>query len=131
MKHIEKISDRALELTHSVKVSTAIKPGLWAIAITTPPSFLFVLIHGSIPYLIYATVIIPVVVFAISYLYLLVFDADRLHTEEYHLQNKALERIYEKGSEIEELPGAEPVNSNPRLKTMSKLNDQSSEKQNV
>jgi hypothetical protein len=80
-----------------LRVRSALNPALWLCAIVAGPSLLVASLSANPPGWIGWLVSAPVAIACIGYLYLLVFDRDKLQSEEYQIRKKTLELIEHKG----------------------------------
>ena len=97
----ERLTQMAEQALSRLKVSSALNPCLWLCALAFPFGiFGAVLSSGLVQIACLVLVFIPVVIFAIAYLYFMVKSPDKLRSEEYELKRIALSLIEEKGGAI-------------------------------
>jgi hypothetical protein len=81
-----------------LRVRNALNPILWLSGLIAVPCFA-VLLWNPTPHFIVPVILAVVVGTAVlGFLFLLVFDRDRLHSEEYLIKNRTLDLIEDKGS---------------------------------
>lgn len=81
-----------------LRVRNALNPILWLCGLIAVPCFA-VLAWNPTPHFIVPIILAVVVGTAIlGFLFLLLFDRDRLHSEEYLIKNRTLDLIEDKGS---------------------------------
>ena len=85
-----------------LKVDSALNPCLWFAAIAFPfGAVVMVMTTGWVQIAgLMIFVLLPVVLFAIGFLYFMVKSPDKLRSEQYELRRFALELIEEKGGQI-------------------------------
>jgi hypothetical protein len=97
-KH-ESFFSKLSESGGKLRVRNALNPILWLCAIVATPCFLVIGTTPNPPVVV-QTLLTAVVGTAIfGFIYLLIFDRDRLQSEEFLLKTKTLELIEEKGSQ--------------------------------
>jgi hypothetical protein len=100
-KILSKIADSSTRAVMRLRVRSALNPTLWLCGIVTVPAILIALFAPQplqVPLIVLAFV--PVGFFAVSELYLVFKDPDKLQSEEYQIQKRALKLIEHKGSVI-------------------------------
>lgn len=91
---IQKAGDAGSKL----KVKSALNPALWLCAIVTIPGIFIIAIYYKEPPLwLMLIVLLPVIIAVVGFLFLLLFDRDKLQSEDYQIRKKTLEIIQEKG----------------------------------
>lgn len=93
----ENIAAKVVESGGKLSVKSALNPILWLCAIITIPSLIAVPFVDSTPVWLILLIVCPVFAAIIGFFYLLLFDRDKLQSEEYQLKKKSLELIQEKG----------------------------------
>lgn len=84
-----------------LKVRSALNPTLWLCGIVTlPAAGLATLVNEPLQTALIVLAFIPVVLFALSEIYLLMRDPDKLQSEDYQIQKRALDLIEQKGGVI-------------------------------
>jgi hypothetical protein len=102
-------------------VRSALNPVLWLTAIITPVCFVASLLYRedySIRNILIVTGIAPVVLVIFAYIFFMLFDRDRLHSEQFQLKKLNIIR----GKTIGELKDGEfePSVTNPKLEKIDK-----------
>ena len=94
----ETVASRAMASASGLTVRSALNPALWMCGIVSiPAACLAALLPPPPPWWLVTLAITPVAVTTIGFLYLLVFDRDRLQSENYQIRKQTLELIEEKG----------------------------------
>ena len=94
----EALITRLTESGGRLRVRNALNPILWLCALITMPCFA-VLIWNPDPPLAVSILLLSVVGTALlAFIFLLIFDRDRLQSEEYLIKSRTLDLIEEKGS---------------------------------
>ena len=97
----ERLTQMAEHALGRLKVSSALNPCLWLCALAFPFGIIGAIFStGMVQIACLALIFIPVVIFAIAYLYFMVTNPDKLRSEEYELKKLALSLIEEKGGAI-------------------------------
>jgi hypothetical protein len=100
-----------------LKVKSALNPMLWLCAIIGAPCFLIILLKDNPPIQIYYILFSLIGITLFGFLFLLIFDRDKLQSESYQLEKRRLELLtQEKGdplphyvdAEFEEIEGELP-----------------------
>ena len=106
----EKVADAGGRL----KVRSALNPALWLCAIVTVPALsLVAILRDSAPKWLIFLVFVPVFTSVAGFLFLLLFDRDKLQSEEYQLRKRSLELIQEKGDRFQVLGTSIEAITNP------------------
>ncbi len=93
----ENIAAKAIESGGKLSVKSALNPILWLCAIITIPSLISVPFIDKTPTWLIILIIAPVITAIVGFIFLLLFDRDKLQSEEYQLKKRSLELIQEKG----------------------------------
>jgi hypothetical protein len=93
----ERIISKMTEAGGQLRVRGALTPILWLCAVIGAPC-IFALSWGSPPAIINTILYLVVGTAVFGFLFLLVFDRDRLQSEEYQIRSRTLDLIEEKGS---------------------------------
>lgn len=110
----EKIFQRISEYGGRVSVKSALNPILWLCGIISFPLLSVAAYQGNPSLWLIVIGAAPVGVAIVGYLFLLLFDRDRLQSEDYQLRKQSLELIQEKGQPFPiSAPSIESI-SNPR-----------------
>jgi len=98
---LSKIADSSTRAVLRLRVRSALNPTLWLCGIVTVPAILIALIAPRpLQIALIVLAFVPVGIFAVSELYLVFKDPDKLQSEEYQIQKRALELIEHKGGVI-------------------------------
>ena len=97
MAKLEKIAAKAVESGGKLKVRSALNPILWLCGIITVPALFAAIYINPAPSWLIVLIFIPVSVAMLGFLFLLIFDRDKLQSEEYQIQKRSLELIEQKG----------------------------------
>jgi hypothetical protein len=114
----EAIITRVMEAGGRLTVRSALNPILWLCGIITVPSLVVVGLKTDPPSWLLVLAFAPEVAAILGFGFLLLFDRDKLQSEEYQIRKMQLEMIEEKGkppldpSIVEALP---PVPEDERL----------------
>lgn len=120
----ETIAKKAMETGGRLRVKSALNPVLWLCGIITIPGFAYVAgAKTEPPMLIQFVIGLPVVVAAIGFLYLLIFDRDKLQSEDYQIRKRSLELVQEKGDRFPVMARTIEAITNPRLKQLGHERD--------
>jgi hypothetical protein len=93
----DQIITRVMEAGGRLTVRSALNPILWLCAIVCVPALtIYSLLSNPAPWLAYL-ICGPVAVALIGFLFLLIFDRDKLQSEGYQLRKREIELIEEKG----------------------------------
>lgn len=98
-----------------LRVRSALNPMLWLCAIVTVPCTIITIQTDDPPVWLGWIAAAPVVTAIIGFLYLLVFDRDKLQSEDYQIRKQSLELIQEKGEAFPVNPASIEKISNPYL----------------
>lgn len=96
----EKITHKFFETGGKLRVKSALNPVLWLCVFVTIPCLLIGSQLTIIPDWLIVLAFIPVGLAALGFLFLLIFDRDKLQSEEYQIKKQSLELIREKGLEF-------------------------------
>lgn len=113
------------EVGGRLRVRSALNPVLWLCAIVTIPLVIVISKISNPPVWLIVTAIAPVGSAIVGFLFLLLFDRDKLQSEDYQIKKKSLELIQEKGQRFPiSAPSIEAI-ANPQFKELpSNINDQ-------
>lgn len=104
------------EIGGRLRVKSALNPALWLCAIVTIPTLLIISRQNSEPSLwIILIAITPVVCAAVGFFFLLIFDRDKLQSEDYQIRKKTLDIIQEKGDKFPVVAASIQAIANPDL----------------
>lgn len=114
------VFEKAQSAATKITVKSALNPLLWLSGILTPTCFIAALCFRNIEQirniLIYAG-LFPMGLVGLAYLFFMLFDRDRLHSEEFQLKKLGIIR----GRNIGELPNAEALPSIPKPKEIEEI----------
>lgn len=114
----EQILSKAVEAGGRLTVRSALNPILWLSGIITIPTLIAGTLYPNLSSWIVAVGCSPVIVALIGFLFLLIFDRDKLQSEDYQLKKRSLEFAQQKGEslphEIKNIPAIE----NPEYKAL-------------
>jgi hypothetical protein len=124
----ETIINRITEAGGRLRVKSALNPALWLCAIVSGPVTVIIMVlmlaGKEIPIWLTTIDLIPVVCAAFGFLYLLIFDRDKLQSEDYQIRKKTLELIQEKGDKFPMLGTSIQSIANPESPKTSKLHEE-------
>src|SRR5690242_11728348 len=92
----ESITAKVVEAGGRLTVRSALNPILWMCAIVTIPS-LVIARFVTLPSYVLIVCLCPVPVALFGFLFLLMFDRDKLQSEDYQIRKRSLELIEQKG----------------------------------
>ena len=98
-----------------LRVRSALNPILWLCGIVTVPCTIITVQTDDSPVWLAWLAAAPVVAAIIGFLYLLIFDRDKLQSEDYQIRKQSLELIQEKGESFPVNPASIEKISNPEL----------------
>lgn len=93
---LEEKFGKAMEAGGKLKVRSALNPMLWLCLMISLPGVALAMKLDQPPNWLVALIFIPVILTSIGFLFLLIFDRDKLQSEEYQIKKQSLE-IYQKG----------------------------------
>jgi hypothetical protein len=111
---IDRLTRSSQEATSRIRVHSALNPALWLCSVISVSSFALAAFGEAsmrMPFLWVGCVPVGLVVFA--YLYFMMRDPDRLQSEDYLIQKRALALIQEKGQTIPVSPASVEMIANP------------------
>jgi hypothetical protein len=97
MRVADKILARTSDAIGKVTVRSALNPALWLCGVVTIPCLVATLFMKAIPSWLPVLAFLPVVAVLVGFLFLLLFDRDKLQSESFQLRKQALELIEDKG----------------------------------
>ena len=121
----DKTVSRALEAATNLKVKSALNPILWLCAIITIPTLSFMGLTGRSDVWIIILAFTPVIAAVFGFIFLLVFDRDKLQSEEFQLKNRSLDIIQQKGDSAPYIVSTQNLNIIPKPDKQYLLEDQS------
>lgn len=93
----ETIAAKVIESGGKLSVKSALNPVLWLCAIVSIPSLVISALLIETPVWLIFLILCPVCAAIVGFLYLLLFDRDKLQSEEYQLKKRSMELIQDKG----------------------------------
>lgn len=97
----ETITQKVIEAGGRLRVRSALNPILWLCAIITAPAIcLFLKWPLNPPQWLIILICAPVFAGVFGFLFLLIFDRDKLQSEDYQIRKRSLELIGEKGHDF-------------------------------
>jgi len=94
----EALGQKAMESGGKLRVRSALNPALWLCGIVFTPCLIAATqFENGPPTWLIVLIYIPVALAALGFLFLLIFDRDKLQSEDYQIRKKSLEMIYQKG----------------------------------
>lgn len=90
---MKEIISRAMDQGGRLRVRSALNPALWLCAIVSMPTLLASALIGKPSFFLNAIIFIPIAIASVGYLFLLLFDRDKLQSEDYQIRKKSLEMI--------------------------------------
>jgi len=110
----EQIKHSASDAVERLRVRSALNPVLWLCLIVTAPGIgATPLFKQGAPNWYITIIFIPVILAALGFLFLLIFDRDKLQSEDYQLRKRSLELIQEKGQAFPITPTSIDIITNP------------------
>lgn len=97
-----------------LRVKSALNPALWFCAIVGTPLLWLAASMQNPPIWLIVIAVLPVVVTAFGFVYLLIVDRDKLQSEDYQIRKKSLELIQEKGQRFAIAAASIEAISNPK-----------------
>jgi len=124
----ENIAAKVIDSGGKLSVKSALNPILWLCAIITIPSLIAVPFLDKTPTWLIILIISPVLTAIIGFLFLLLFDRDKLQSEEYQLKKRSLELIQEKGDSKPKLMDIDEVEAIENPEIIDDTNEEGGEK---
>lgn len=110
----ELISRRVAEAGGRLRVRSALNPVLWLCLFVTLPCLYAASRYESTPPLwLVVLMFTPVALVTVGFLFLLLFDRDKLQSEEYQIRKRSLELIQQKGDAFPVAPTSIEIIANP------------------
>ncbi len=120
----ELITQRMAEVGGRLRVRSALNPVLWLCLFVTVPSLVAASRYTTEPPLwLVVLIFTPVALAVIGFLFLLLFDRDKLQSEEYQIRKRSLELIQEKGDAFPIAPTSIEVIANPERQAIGRSED--------
>lgn len=94
----DRVAHKAIEAGGRLKVKSALNPILWLCAIVTAPGLGYLIFSDKeISIILQIFIFSPVIAAILGFLFLLLFDRDKLQSEDYQIRKRTLELVQEKG----------------------------------
>lgn len=93
----ESLAAKVVSAGGKLTVRSALNPILWLCAIISIPSLILAPFCGSVQNWVFALGASPVIAAILGFFFLLIFDRDKLQSEEYQLRKQTLEFMQQKG----------------------------------
>lgn len=122
MAQLEQIAAKAVESGGKLKVRSALNPILWLCGIITVPAIVAASYITPTPTWLIVLLFIPVATAAVGFLFLLLFDRDKLQSEDYQIQKRSLELIEQKGDAAPLMIDNKSLNVIPKPESLPKDN---------
>ena len=107
---------KAVEAGGRLRVKSALNPVLWLCAIVTIPGLGYMLLsEKETPILVQVIICLPVITAVLGFAHLLLFDRDKLQSEDYQIRKRTLDLVQEKGDEFPTIARTLEVVTNPAL----------------
>jgi hypothetical protein len=114
LKLREQLKQSATDAAEKLTVRSALNPILWLCLIVTAPGLAATpFFPNGAPAWYIIIVLLPVIFACLGFSFLMIFDRDKLQSEEYQLRKRSLELIYEKGQEFPVNPTSIELITNP------------------
>jgi hypothetical protein len=91
------IASRAMESGGRLKVQSALNPALWLCGIVSVPAMGAAALSTNPPWWIGWLVVGPVAIACLGFIFLLLFDRDKLQSEDFQIKKRSLEIFEQKG----------------------------------
>jgi len=114
----ENFLHRVGEMGGRLRVKSALNPVLWLCLIVTIPTLVIISRQENPPLWLIFIAIAPVGCAVIGFFFLLIFDRDKLQSEDYQIRKKTLDIIREKGDKFPVLAASIQAIANPDLKKL-------------
>lgn len=120
MPQFEQIVAKAVESGGKLKVRSALNPILWLCGIITVPAIVAASNITPTPTWLIVLIFIPVATAIVGFLFLLIFDRDKLQSEDYQIQKRSLELIEQKGDAAPLMIDINSLNVIPKPESLPK-----------
>ncbi len=121
----EQILSKAVEAGGRLTVRSALNPILWLSGIITIPTLVAGTFYPNLSSWIVAVGCSPVIMAIFGFLFLLIFDRDKLQSEDYQLKKRSLEFAQQKGESLPQEIDNIPAIENPDFKALPSNNGRS------
>ena len=96
----ESLAAKVVDAGGKLTVKSALNPILWLCAIVSIPALILVPFFQTIQNWLFALASLPVITAILGFFFLLLFDRDKLQSEEYQLRKQTLELMQQKGQAL-------------------------------
>lgn len=117
------LAAKVIESGGKLSVKSALNPVLWLCAIITIPSLVAVQFVNPTPVWLILLILVPVFTAIVGFFFLLIFDRDKLQSEEYQLKKRSLELIQNKGDLQPKLINSEDIEAIENPISLNSIND--------
>ena len=93
----DNIATKAIEAGGKLSVKSALNPILWLCAIITVPGIVVSAFLQPVPVWLIVLILLPVSTAVLGFLFLLIWDRDKLQSEDFQLKKRSMEVIQDKG----------------------------------
>lgn len=90
---------RAFLAGERLRVKSALNPALWICAIVTMPGLFLCVQLAPPPSWLIVLIFLPVVIACLGFLFLLVFDSDKLQSEDFQIRKQSLEMLQQQSDD--------------------------------
>ncbi|MEQ9210067.1 MAG: hypothetical protein RLN96_09550 [Pseudomonadales bacterium] len=97
MSNLEILASKAVESGGRLLVRSALNPILWLCGIVSVPALFAAATLNTPPTWLVVLAFTPVIAAVAGFVFLLIFDRDKLQSEEYQIRKRSLELIEQKG----------------------------------
>lgn len=118
----EQIFSKAVESGGRLTVRSALNPILWLCGIITIPTLVAGTLNPQLPTFIIVIGCSPVVVALFGFLFLLIYDRDKLQSEDYQIRKRTIELSQQKGDPYPVRIDVSAVIENPDLLSLKEEN---------
>ena len=115
----ENIASRMIEAGGQLSVRSALNPMLWLCGIMEAPCFILCYFLKEIPTWLVIFIFLPLVVTLIGFLFLLLFDRDKLQSEEYQLKKRSMELVQQKGDPNPQISSNENIEGSDMIEDVT------------
>lgn len=114
---------KAIDAGTKLKVRSALNPILWLCGLISLPIMILMITTGKAETWMITLVFIPVVTAASGFIFLLIFDRDKLQSEEFQLQKRSLDIIQQKGEPAPHFVAPEAIIAIPKPNLLKSKED--------
>ena len=115
----EAIASRLTDAGERLRVRSAINPALWLSAIISVPAIVAAVRYaGGPPIWLIVLAYLPVTTAIVGFLFLLLFDRDKLQSEDYQIRKRSLDLMQQKGDAFPISPTSIHAIANPSMRRL-------------